>query len=542
MRPRAARYAAAVCAVLAIPGALRASAVRQVNAAVRATDAASSPAVGAEGDKASRRKTTTRTKRDASTRRTTTKGSGSLRYTSSSGELGLAADLATLLHARVKRGDWGVVVSSLTRGDTLFSWHPDDALIPASTLKLFTTALAFDRLGPSHQFATDVFRDGSVAADGTLQGSLFLRGGGDPALSGRFVAGGPDGPMRAIARLVADAGIKHIRGDIVGDASAFDAKRVPDGWLARYLDASYASRVSALSLNENLLHVAIAPSRTGNPAIVSLVPATVAYKVVSTATTSARGSGARLTVGRRPDGTIIVRGWIGASAGMRFYTVVVDDPALFATGALREALVHEGVTVGGTVRLGNTPPTAAKVVSFSSPPLSSLASAMNRESINHFAELIFRDAARTGDAQGIGSAESGNALLQQFLQQKVGAAPNAVRVADGSGLSTLDRITARSLVQLLGYANQATWSREFHETLPVAGQSELLRHRMISTPAQGNLHAKTGTTNEVIALGGYVTSQGGELLAFSFIYNGRERWTAKETIDAMGATLAAWRR
>jgi D-alanyl-D-alanine carboxypeptidase/D-alanyl-D-alanine-endopeptidase (penicillin-binding protein 4) len=204
--------------------------------------------------------------------------------------------------------------------------------------------------------------------------------------------------------------------------------------------------------------------------------------------------------------------------------------------------VDEGIEVTGGIRLGVAPVGAQRVTAFSSPPLAELASVMNRESVNHFAELIFRDAARDGDPSGVGSAATGNALLQQFMQNRVGASRDAVFAADGSGLSTLDRVTARSQVQLLAYANHAPWSREFHETLPVAGRSELLRHRMIATPAQGNLHAKTGTTNSVIALGGYVTSQGGETLAFSFLYNGRERWTAKETIDAMGSTLAAFTR
>jgi D-alanyl-D-alanine carboxypeptidase/D-alanyl-D-alanine-endopeptidase (penicillin-binding protein 4) len=76
----------------------------------------------------------------------------------------------------------------------------------------------------------------------------------------------------------------------------------------------------------------------------------------------------------------------------------------------------------------------------------------------------------------------------------------------------------------------------------VAGESELLRNRMRQTPAQGNLHAKTGTTNDVISLGGYVTALDGEILAFSFIYNGSERWNAKATIDGMGATLASFVR
>jgi D-alanyl-D-alanine carboxypeptidase/D-alanyl-D-alanine-endopeptidase (penicillin-binding protein 4) len=124
----------------------------------------------------------------------------------------------------------------------------------------------------------------------------------------------------------------------------------------------------------------------------------------------------------------------------------------------------------------------------------------------------------------------------------VGVDSNAVVAADGSGLSTIDRVTPRSLVQLLAFSHRTQWSDAFHASLPVAGETELLARRMRATPAQGNLHAKTGTTNTVISLGGYVTAQDGELLAFAFIYNGWDRYTAKSTIDAMGATLASFVR
>ena len=110
--------------------------------------------------------------------------------------------------------------------------------------------------------------------------------------------------------------------------------------------------------------------------------------------------------------------------------------------------------------------------------------------------------------------------------------------ADGSGLSVLDRVSPRAMVALLSYAHNAPWGPTFHASLPVAGESELLRHRMRATPAQGNLHAKTGTTNTVISLAGYVTALDGEVLAFSFIYNGNDRWRARSTIDQVGATLA----
>ena len=438
-----------------------------------------------------------------------------------------------MLGAKVKSGNWGVMVVSLTRGDTLFALDAGRSVLPASTMKLYTSALAFERLGPLYRFKTEVLRQGNVSADGTLLGNLVLRGGGDPAFSSRFIPGGnPNAPMHALAQLIAQAGIRRVRGDVVGDDHAFEAKPVPDGWLARYLQSSYAARVSALSLNENLLHVVVAAAKGGAAAAVSLEPGTTAYTVVNATRTVEGSRGAKLTVGRTGNGAIAVRGWIGSRSEPRVYVVVVDDPAAFATGALARALGEAGIPVEGSVRLGPTPNDAISVTSMSSPPLAELAGVMNRESINHFAELIFRNVARQADPAGVGTVVMGNAVLKDFLLLRVGTRPEDVFAADGSGLSTLDRVTARSEVQLLAYADRAPWSREFHESLPVAGREETLRLRMRGTPAYGNLHAKTGTTNDVIALCGYVTARDGEVLAFSFIYNGKDRWNARETIDA----------
>ena len=449
----------------------------------------------------------------------------------------LGRDLEALLGARGMQGTWGAIVTSVSRGDTLFVHNADLPLMPASTQKLFTTVLAFERLGVHHQMTTDVLRDGAVDSNGTLQGSLIVRGGGDPAFAGRFLGGMPEDPMRALAQIVANAGIKRVAGDVIGDATAFEPQRIPDGWLSRYLDASYAARVSALSLNANLLHVAISPSSSGR-AQVTLRPALAGYTVVNSTRTQRNSRGARLTVSRRGDGTIVAAGWIGARSGPRVYTVVVDDPARFATAAFRKALEEVGVQVTGKIRLAATPASAQPIGAISSPPLYQLARVMNGESDNHFAELLLRDAVRGHDPEIVGSAHLGNDQLRALLAERAGTAPAAIRIADGSGLSSVNRITARALTELLMYANRAPWSREFHETLPVAGASETLRSRMIATPAQGNLHAKTGTTNDVIALGGYVTSRSGELLAFTMFYNGRERWNARETIDAIGATIA----
>ncbi|HEY8853293.1 MAG TPA: D-alanyl-D-alanine carboxypeptidase/D-alanyl-D-alanine-endopeptidase [Gemmatimonadaceae bacterium] len=455
-----------------------------------------------------------------------------------------SADVASTLSGltgKTRGGTWGAMVVSLTRGDTLYAENAGEEMQPASTMKLFTSAIAFERFGPNYQFSTDALRDGPVGPDGTLTGNIYLRGDGDPALSGKFLTGGPSAPMSRLADMVAQQGIKHVTGAVVGDASAFDDQKIPDGWLTRYLQASYAARVSALSLNENLIAVSVSPTAPGQLATVVLEPSTSAIPLVANVRTVS-GGGARLGFRKLGNGTIQANGSIGSRTGTRKYVYIVDDPAAFATGAFINALIARGIKVDGGIRLGKSPPGATKVASLRSPPLASMIAAMNRESINHYAELLFRNAARGPKRDVVGSVQTASSVLDEFFATKVGADTTRLVFADGSGLSILDRVTPRAQVQLLGYAHRASWGPWLHSSLPVAGDSELLRRRMRNTPAEGNLHAKTGTTNDVIALAGYVTAVNGEVLAFSFLYNGRDRWTAKSMIDVMSESLASFAR
>ena len=458
------------------------------------------------------------------------------RFTAPRTSTALASDVNVMIGDGARSGHWGVLIVSLTRGDTLFSRNPDDLMQPASTMKLMTSALSLERFGPDHQFSTDVLRDGPVTADGTLQGNLYMRGDGDPGFSNRFLRGDPDAPVEMLARFIAGTGVKHVKGDLVADATAFEPRKIPEGWQSRYLGLSYAAPVSALSLNENTVWVVVEPDENGGAATVRFEPSSSGIVLGSTVRTVKGSRGASLSIRRAGQGVVDARGWIGSRSGARRYELVVDEPALFCAGSLRDALAAQGITVDGAVRLGATPSNAQRITGFPSPPLARLIAVMNRESVNHYAELLFRDVAHS--ASGVGSAENGNTLLRRFAHDKLGIDSTEVYAADGSGLSVLDRVSPRAMVHLLGYAHNAPWGASFHASLPVAGESELLRHRMRATPAQGNLHAKTGTTNTVISLAGYVTALDGEVLAFSFIYNGNDRWRAKSAIDQVGATLA----
>ena len=461
-----------------------------------------------------------------------------IHFTSPIGSDALASDLGAMLDRVMQGGKWGVVVVSISRGETLFTRNADTQLMPASTMKLFTSAVAFDRFGPGGRFETQVLRVGAIGSDGVLRGDLVLKGAGDPTLAGKATDGSGEPPMESLARQIAAAGIKRVRGSVVGDASAFDDHHIPQGWKRHYLGASYAARVSALSFNENKIRVIVRTDR--GQAAITFDPAVTGVPLQNAVRVTANSRGGRIGIRQDTSGKFVVSGWIGSKSGPRDYTVVVESPELFAGGALRAALDAHGIVVDGTVRVGTAPVTAVRVASVLSPSLDLIITQMNGQSNNHYAELLFRDAARSVGTAG--SAENGNTLLRRFLLERANVAPTSVFAADGSGLSTLDRVTPRAMVQLLSYARQASWGAIFEQSLPVAGQSETLRHRMRGTPAQGNLHAKTGTTNDVASLGGYVTGRAGEQLAFSFIYNGANRWRAKEAMDAMGATLASFSR
>lgn len=453
----------------------------------------------------------------------------------------LSSDLGATIGASTRSGEWGAMVISLTRGDTLYALNAGRSMQPASTMKLMTTALVLDRFGADHRFETTVLRDGPLTPDGTVHGNLILRGTGDPAFSGRYLPGGPAAAVDILASLVAGAGVRAVSGDVIGDASAFESRLVPAGWKESYLHLAYAAPVSALSINDNLVWVTFQPGSVGGAAHVTFEPSSSGVPLVNSVTTRS-GSGSSVSVVKRNDGGMEARGWMGSKAPSRRLQMVISNPAPFTTGAFRDALLRRGVMVAGSATLGATPPDARPVAALPSAPVSQLVSAMNRESINHFAELLFRNAARGSDLATIGSATNGDEALRGFLSTQIGAPSNAVVAADGSGLSLMDRLTPRVMTRMLAYAHGAPWGSVFHASLPVAGESELLRTRMRRSPAEGNLHAKTGTTDDVIALAGYTTAENGEVLAFTFIYNGRDRWNARAAIDRMGETLSGFAR
>jgi len=448
----------------------------------------------------------------------------------------------------------GVFIVSLDRGDTLYQRNAALPLAPASNLKLFTSLAALHYLGPSFRYNTYLLATGPVV-DGVLEGDLVLYGTGDPTLSERF----GERVLESFADTLAALGIQQIRGDIVGDASYFGGSGIGVGWQSKYSNALYAAPASALSLSENVATLLIRPgSAAGREPKVWIAPGGDGIDVVNRATTVTQGR-TRVSVARTDyDAPITVRGQVSRSSGGVRYSVPVANPAKFVAAALRETIDSRGIVVHGETRAvrdvdsspltGRAPFAPAFAASgtvhvlaiHTSPPLLEILETVNKRSNNFMAEQVIRTVGRV--ALGDGTIQGGTAAITRFVETALGLAGAEVEIYDGSGLSPLNRVTARSMVRLLEYATDSPFWPSFWTTLPESGAPDGIR-RMLGTPAEGRVRAKTGTISQVSAFSGYVTTVAGERLAFTILNNrASSSWNAKRAEDAIVVRLARFGR
>lgn len=465
----------------------------------------------------------------------------------------LHRDIVRMIAAPGWRGhEYGVLVVSLDRGDTLYSHNADLPLVPASNAKLFSTAAALEFLGREFRFSTLLLSDGPVAG-GVLEGDLILYGMGDPAISRRLLDN-PSQVLRQMADSLLAAGVRVVRGDLIGDGSYFDDEWIGPGWQPHDLDHWYGAPVGALSFAENVISLSFRPSSAGRPATVRTTPATLGLALENRVVTRTSGA-SRVSIERR-DGRLVATGQVRAGSGGITRAVPVVDPANLAAAVLNAVLRERGIEVHGEVRsiyaptlsrVGNAPGAerAASpprvLATHLSPPLDSLARVTNRVSHNLFAEALLKSVGRI--ARGEGSYRAGSAAVRAFLTEALGQEPVGMDQIDGSGLSRNNLLTARTTIGLLAYMAGSATSESYFASLPPAGEPDGLRLRMRGTPAAGNLRAKTGTVRQVSALSGYVTTADGERLVFSVLANGVPSTArAKQTEDQIGARLAAFRR
>lgn len=379
--------------------------------------------------------------------------------------------------------------------------------MPASNMKLVTSAAALARLGRDHRYSTRLLR---VPGSGSTDDTLYLIGGGDPSLV--------TADLKSLAGAAGRAGVRRVA-EVVVDDSRYDAERLGFGWNWDDEPYYYSPQVSALAVNRNVLHVTVRPGAApGDPALVEVSPVPGFMEIESTATTAVKGASRTLEVDRiRGRNRVRVRGFIAQGAPpLEDVRVTMEDPALFAGELLAHLLRSEGVTVERPARRGVLPSEAVEVASHRSAPLSELAVGLNKRSDNLFAEMFLKEIGFK--ASGEGSSSAGRADVLKWLKQE-GIATGGIRIADGSGLSRLNYLTTRTLTDLLGVALRSDWRDAFIASLPISGEDGTLGSRMKEGPPHKRIVAKTGSLLDCSSLSGFVMRDGRPVLIFSMMSN-----------------------
>jgi D-alanyl-D-alanine carboxypeptidase/D-alanyl-D-alanine-endopeptidase (penicillin-binding protein 4) len=435
---------------------------------------------------------------------------------------------------------WGIQVLDLKTGRTLYELNAQHFFVPASNTKLFTTALALTRLGPAHTFETRVLAEAPPDAAGVLHGPLRLIGGGDPNLSPRTipykvgpVTGDPLSAIEDLAAQVAAHGVRRIEGDIIGDDSWYVWQPYADGWSIDDPLYDYGAPVSALTINDNTLTVAIrSGEHEGDPASITLSPPLEYYTIDNRIRTGAASAERHIDFNRAAGsfelelwGTVPLRG-----TGQELL-LGIEEPARYAVLALRQELEKRGIVVTGETaaqhQFPNTvsdlkgsanpspAPEGVELARRTSAPLLEDLRITDKVSQNLHAEMALRAVGRA--RRNVGSREAGLAEMKTFLGE-AGVADDAFTFHDGSGLSRLNLVTPSAVVRLLRYMYSGKLRENWISLLPVGGQDGTLQGRF-GGAAAGRIHAKTGSLAHVNALSGYAVRGNGEWVAFSILVN-----------------------
>jgi D-alanyl-D-alanine carboxypeptidase/D-alanyl-D-alanine-endopeptidase (penicillin-binding protein 4) len=456
-----------------------------------------------------------------------------------------------------RQGWWAVLAVSLDRHDTLLSLNPRRLMVPASNMKLLSTAAAFHYLGPGFRYRTFVLADGARNGE-VLDGDLLLYGTGDPSQSERFLPS-ETASMDSLATQVLGTGIREVLGNVVVDGSFFGGPDLHPEWKDEDLNDAFAAPVSAIGLAENLVTLRVeSGSWVGARPSIHTIPENAGIPLQNLARTVSPGSRSRVWLLREsPRDPIGIEGEMPLGSPDVWRQLPVPDPLKFAGIQLKRALEARGVKVSGevlTVRdpslsrvsadwvpeMGNGARAPRILATVHSPPLLEMLRVINKESNNFLSESVAKTTGRA--VLGDGSFAGGGLAIRKFLVEEVGVLPEETRVRDGSGLSEENRATAGVFIRTLEYMAASPYWEAFLSTLPEAGVRRELG-RMYRSPAARNLRAKTGTMDRVSALSGMVRTRSGERILFSILSNEvASEYRAKRAEDRLGIRLASLTR
>lgn len=394
--------------------------------------------------------------------------------------------------------------------------NPNMAVVPASNMKLFTTAAALDLLRPGFEVTTTVFARGEVDSSGTLNGDLKIVGRGDPTIGGRFHDGQATAVMQGWATDLKRAGIKTVHGNLIFEYGYFDTEYTHPTWPRDQLVNWYEAPVASFSLQEGCVMVRVLPSTPGQPCVVQFEPPNDFLTLQNTCVT---GRGLPFITRHIGTNNIIVRGGVPARSGATEVFVAIENPIHYFASVTNETFGRDGIRVDGQIIITPRDTQAGwRTISQHTTPMNVLVYVVNKKSQNHYAEQVLKILG--AEVKKNGSFTSGANVIREWVTTKVGVPANEFSMTDGSGMSRNNLASANSFIQVLRYMWKSPHRQDFVSSMPYTGDPDSkFGNRLRNPPYARQVYAKTGYIAGVATLSGYVHAQSGKIYAFSFLFN-----------------------
>jgi D-alanyl-D-alanine carboxypeptidase/D-alanyl-D-alanine-endopeptidase (penicillin-binding protein 4) len=422
----------------------------------------------------------------------------------------------------LKHASISAYIEDISTGEIILDHNSEEGVVPASVLKLFTTAAALELLGPDHTFKTTLAYSGSInKRNGELEGDIVIKGGGDPSLGSKNFPEYYDGFTDKWIDALKKRGIKKIDGNVITDDSYFDYQPIPAKWLWEDEGNYYGAGVFGLSVFDNTYEIHLDTySDSTRVKISSIVPRECRIDLSSQITLSENTD-----MGYVFSAPYATNGWLAGTLPINRNDLVlrasINDPPLLMARLMYEKLKAAGIKISGiastTRLLPDAHHTRLDTVSvIQSPPLSDILEVLNHKSVNLYAEHLVKELGKVFGHEG--STSEGIKVIYQFLNE-AGLSSEGIFIVDGSGLSPANIITSKGLVSLLVHMRKSgKYFPVYYNSLALPGEGTL-RTSFSDAVFNSKLSAKSGSMTRVRSFSGYITSLSGRQMAFTIIVN-----------------------
>ena len=419
-------------------------------------------------------------------------------------------------HPLTGQANMSVLVQNLNTGEVIDEYRSDKVVPPASVMKLLTTGVALETLGPGYRFPTILEYTGSIEK-GVLNGDLYIRGNCDPSLGFKGNTAFLDKWVRAIKA----AGIQRIEGAVVADMTMLDGEAQNPSWLCEDAGNYYAPGIFALNYYGNTMNIVLKSGEPGTMAtVVKTEPVVEDVYFINHVRCDKISYDGAFVSGLPYSRERYLTGAVPSNLGTFGVRGDLPNPGLLLarhlTSKLREAGVKVYRDASYIADYNPLTPPRTEIYTHYSAPLSELIQETNINSNNLYAEALFRYLGTRYTLPG--TIHNSQDLVRDFWRRRGVAVQNAI-IKDGCGLAPQDAVSAKAFVQLLTYMARSKNRDAWMASLPVSGQTGTLKTLCPKTELEGRIHAKSGTIAGTKNFAGYINMPNGEMWVFAILIN-----------------------